>query len=140
MLSETELKAMCQEMERKFSRLSESLVVDLQLRDRLVTELTVKNKFVSAMLRVQSLKQSSSNSAGGGDFGGRMRSRSLRSKVPDERANGKYLSSIIPYCPPKDNNWSVSTLTAIIEILDAIAKDSADVSTLVAEFLQNEVL
>ena len=74
MLSETELKAMCQEMERKFSRLSESLVVDLQLRDRLVTELTVKNKFVSAMLRVQSLKQSSSNSAGGGDFGGRMRS------------------------------------------------------------------
>ena len=99
MLSEAELNAMCQEMERKFSRLSESLVIDLQFRDRLVTELTVKNKFVSAMLRVQSLKQSSGNSAGGGDFGNRMRSRSLRSKVPDERANGKVrVQSVLTCC------------------------------------------
>lgn len=75
---------MCQEMERKFTRLSDSLVVDLQLRDKLVIELTVKNKFISAMLRVQSLKQSCAVASGVMD-GGRPRSKSLRTRPPDER-------------------------------------------------------
>ena len=71
---------MCEEMEEKFSQLSELLVVNLQLRDKLVTELSVKNKFICAMLRVQSLKQSSM------DIGSRPRSHSVRT---DERINGK---------------------------------------------------
>lgn len=82
---------MCQEMEAKFSRLSELLVVDLQLRDKLVIELTVKNKFISAMLRVQSLKQTCSIVSGGSgvDGGGRVRLKSMRSKLSDERSNEK---------------------------------------------------
>jgi hypothetical protein len=69
---------MCEEMERKFSGLSELLVADLQLRDKLVIELNVKNKFISAMLRVQSLKQTYSVGSGvtrGADGGTRTRSK-----------------------------------------------------------------
>ena len=87
-LSESELRVMCQEMEAKFSRLSESLVADLQFRDKLVTELSVKNKFITAMLRVKSLKHSSSV-ASSGDALARPRSKSMRSKVAEDRINGK---------------------------------------------------
>lgn len=83
---------MCQEMERKFIRLSESLVINLQQRDRLVIELTVKNKFISAMLRVQSLKQSSAvagNSSGVDGGGQRARSKSMKNRSTDERVHGK---------------------------------------------------
>ena len=77
---------MCQEMERKFKRLSDSLIIDLQLRDKLVIELTVKNKFISAMLRVQSLKQSCCGVVSGvGGMDGRARSKSLRTKPSGER-------------------------------------------------------
>lgn len=74
---------MCQEMERKFARLSESLVIDLQSRDKIVTELTVKNKFISAILKVESLK----HSCVGYENTARARSRSLRSKPVEDRVN-----------------------------------------------------
>ncbi len=76
---------MCQEMERKFTRLSESLVTDLQSRDKLVTELTVKNKLISAILKVESLK----HSCVGLDNTGRTRSKSLRNKPVEDRVNGR---------------------------------------------------
>lgn len=90
MLSESELNVMSQEMERKFTHLSESLVIHLQLRDRLVTELTVKNKFISAMLRVTSLQHSNIGTSTGGINGtGRPRSMSMKNKSAVERLNGK---------------------------------------------------
>ena len=76
---------MSQEMEKKFNHLSELLVLDLQVRDKLVTELNVKNKFISAILKVESLK----HSTGGLDGTGRARSKSMRSKASDEKVNGK---------------------------------------------------
>lgn len=81
---------MTQEMETKFTHLSELLVVILQLRDKLVTELRIKNKFISAMLRVQSLRHSTAIASGSGiEFTGRLRSRSLRNKSSDEKEHGK---------------------------------------------------
>ena len=77
---------MSQEMERKFTRMSELLVVDLQLRDTLVTELDIKNKFISAMLRVQSLKHSSSNAVGSVMDGIVRPKRSLRNKQCEEKS------------------------------------------------------
>lgn len=129
-LNECELNIMSQEMEKKFNHLSELLVLDLQVRDKLVTELSVKNKFISAILRVKSLKHTLS---GGMDSAGRPRSRSTRSKPIEDRVNEKvsgiiskfsgkqccilfqYLSSIIPYCPPEGNSWRIDTLLTLIE-------------------------
>ena len=60
MLSEIELKNMIREMESKFAHKSEMLINDLTLRDKLVYELSVKNKFISALLQVQALRHSNS--------------------------------------------------------------------------------
>lgn len=87
-LGETELKVMCEEMEAKFNHLSEHLVLNLQQRDKLLTELSVKNKFISAILRVKSLKHSSSTNSGV-DITGRPRSKSVKGKAAEERVNGK---------------------------------------------------
>lgn len=78
---------MSQEMGEKFNHLSELLVLDLEVRDKLVTQLTVKNKFISAILRVESLKHSSTATRLDGIA--RPRSKSMRLKATDERLNGK---------------------------------------------------
>lgn len=85
-LGEPELIAMCREMENKFKNLSELLVVGLQLRDKFVTELTVKNKFISATLRVKSLKHSITASGHAMEGSGRPRSKS---RITEDRVNGR---------------------------------------------------
>ena len=62
-------------------------MIDLQLRDKLITELTVKNKFIAAILKVKSLKHSCMEF--GTDNTVRMRSKSLRSRPVDDRVNGR---------------------------------------------------
>ena len=49
---------MITEMESKFALTSELLINDLTLRDKLVFGLSVKNKFISALLQVQALRHS----------------------------------------------------------------------------------
>ena len=46
MLSEVELKRMCDEMTSKFSRLSAELLTGLQARDILAGEMEAKNRYV----------------------------------------------------------------------------------------------
>ena len=53
---------MSEEMESKFTRMSRMLVEGLQVRDHLVHELEAKNAFVSAILRVQSLRMTNVSS------------------------------------------------------------------------------
>ena len=81
---------MSEEMEKKFNHMSELLVLDLQTRDKFVTELSIKNKFISALLRVKTLKHSSSTTSGL-DGVGRPRTKSLRISraTADERVNSK---------------------------------------------------
>ena len=45
-LSEVELKRMCDEMTSKFSRLSAELLTGLQARDILAGEMEAKNRFI----------------------------------------------------------------------------------------------
>ena len=47
MLSEVELQQMCHEMESKFSRLSEELLTNLQLRDVMAGEMEAKNRYTT---------------------------------------------------------------------------------------------
>lgn len=51
-----ELRTMTEEMRAKFTRLSRTLVEGLEERDCWAGELDVKNRFVGALLRVQSLR------------------------------------------------------------------------------------
>ena len=46
MLSEVELKRMCDEMTSKFSRLSAELLTGLQARDILAGEMEAKNRYI----------------------------------------------------------------------------------------------
>jgi len=57
-LSKTELQKMILEMENKFMHMSEVLISDLTHRDKLIYELSVKNKLISALLQVQGLRHS----------------------------------------------------------------------------------
>ena len=47
---------MKEEMSEKFQHLSEVLVKELQERDQMIHSLNVKNTFVSALLKVQSIR------------------------------------------------------------------------------------
>ncbi len=51
-----ELRTMTEEMSAKFTRLSRDLVEGLEERDCWAGELDIKNRFVGALLRVQSLR------------------------------------------------------------------------------------
>ena len=83
---------MNEEMRTKFNRLSRVLVEGLEERDALVGELDVKNRFVAAILRVQSLRVSN-----GDDGRGRKRAWSL--KQADERGSKKVgCSSCVCVC------------------------------------------
>ena len=46
-LSEVELQQMCHEMESKFSRLSEELLTNLQMRDVMAGEMEAKNRYTT---------------------------------------------------------------------------------------------
>lgn len=87
MLSEEDLKKMIREMESKFAHRSEVLINDLTLRDKLVYELSVKNKFISALLQVQALRHSNSlpNSAGRLESVGRV--LASKNKSVDDKSN-----------------------------------------------------
>lgn len=86
MLSGLELRKMIREMENKFSRMSEVLVCDLTCRDKLVIELGIKNKFISALLQVQSLRHSSSQSSGS-RFESMGRALAAKSKQSEDKTN-----------------------------------------------------
>ncbi len=87
LISESELKVMVQEMDEKFTHLSDLLVSDLEKRDRLITEINIKNKFISAMLRVQSLRHS--NSLASGYVLDTIARHKLRTKTSEDKVNGK---------------------------------------------------
>ena len=82
---------MNEEMRSKFNRLSRVLVEGLEERDALVGELDVKNRFVAAILRVQSLRVSN-----GDDSRGRKRAWSL--KQADERGTRKVSCFVVCVC------------------------------------------
>lgn len=78
---------MSEEMESKFTRMSRMLVEGLQVRDCLAHELEAKNSFVSAILRVQSLRMSTVSSEV--VKGGRRRAWSL--KLPEDKQSRKVI-------------------------------------------------
>ena len=55
-MGDEDLRQMKSEMSDKFQHLSEVLVKELQERDQLIHSLNVKNTFVSALLKVQSIR------------------------------------------------------------------------------------
>jgi len=139
MLSVSELHTMCVEMRTKFQRLSELLISELQQRDQLVHEMDVRNRFISAMLRVQNRRHGLGvNGSTDGLLRGRARTWTTKSR--EERYSGKFLQSIIPYRPPAGLHWRVSALRQLTDILQAIAEDSDTVPSLVSDYMQSEVL
>ena len=79
---------MCVEMRTKFQRLSELLISELQQRDQQVHEMDVRNRFISAMLRVQNRRHGFGvNGSMDGLLRGRSRTRTIKSK--EERYSGK---------------------------------------------------
>lgn len=88
MLSVSELHTMCVEMRTKFQRLSELLISELQQRDQLVHEMDVRNRFISAMLRVQNRRHGLGvNGSTDGLLRGRARTWTTKSR--EERYSGK---------------------------------------------------
>ncbi|XP_064403668.1 uncharacterized protein LOC135349112 [Halichondria panicea] len=112
-----ELRTMTEEMRAKFTRLSRTLVEGLEERDCWAGELDVKNRFVGALLRVQSLR--------------------VKKAVKDE---GKYLHSVLPYHCPEGLLWSNQLLTTLTAILDAIVEDSPKVPSLASDYIQEHIL
>lgn len=88
MLSVSELHTMCVEMRTKFQRLSELLISELQQRDQLVHEMDVRNRFISAMLRVQNRRHGLGVN-GSTDGLLRGRARTWTTKNREERYSGK---------------------------------------------------
>ena len=87
MLSVSELHTMCVEMRTKFQRLSELLISELQQRDQLVHEMDVRNRFISAMLRVQNRRHGLGVNGTDGLLRGRARTWTTKSR--EERYSGK---------------------------------------------------
>jgi hypothetical protein len=138
-LSEVELQQMCHEMESKFSRLSEELLTNLQLRDVMAGEMEAKNRFVSALLRVQQLLHTQYLNGGSGEAGrGKQWVWSHRKR--DDEPAGMYLQTVIPYKLPKELKWRIDTLTQLTKVLKAIAEGSSTVPKLMSEYLQSEFL
>lgn len=77
---------MIAEMEGKFVSMSDTLVCDLTCRDKFVFGLDVKNKFISALLQVQSLRHSNSQSSGS-RFEIMGRPWAAKAKQSDEKSN-----------------------------------------------------
>ena len=124
---------MIAEMEMKFACMSEVLVAELTLRDRAVIGLHVKNKFISALLQVQTLRHSTSVSSGSRleSIG---RAWAAKTKSSDEKSRGQvsslpcvgrsscslvfivfcactqFLSLVVPYYPPQGTDWSTASL------------------------------
>lgn len=57
-LNTEELQQMRDEMASKFTRLSDTLIIELQQRDVFIQQMAAKNRFVSALLKVQGMKHS----------------------------------------------------------------------------------
>ena len=91
-LSESELQEMHSEMKEKFSKLSEVLIEELQHRDMMASQLDTKNNFIAALLRVQTLKHTSSVATADPVKSLRSRARSLSSSMrqtSEEKSSGK---------------------------------------------------
>lgn len=82
---------MCEEMTSKCTRLSDILVSELQERDVIVHKMEAKNRFISALLKVQNLRH---NLGQNGSVNGtaRSRARTWTSKGREERNSGKVMS------------------------------------------------
>jgi hypothetical protein len=161
-LSEVELKRMCDEMTSKFSRLSAELLTSLQARDALAGEMEAKNRFVSALLRVQQLRLSQDVNGGSGEAGRGRQWTWSHKKRDDEPSASTYLQTVIPYKIPEGLKWRTDTLTLLTKgivhnavlltlgllyvclglcfcaVLKAIAEGSNTVPKLMAEYLQSE--
>ena len=94
---------MIAEMENKFASMSEVLVCDLIDRDKFIFGLNIKNKFISALLQVQVLRHSNSQS-GGSRLESVSRAWAVKSRQSEERMNIRvravsYLSLMLNYNP-----------------------------------------
>ena len=65
-MGEEELEAMIEEMQAKFSRLSQSLIDGLQEREELVQEREVRHKFIAAVHQLVQHRENLSSGPGGG--------------------------------------------------------------------------
>ena len=98
-------------MSDKFQHLSEVLVRQLQERDQLIHSLNVKNTFVSALLKVQSLRyhptEEKLSTAKVSNY-----HQVLSGAQPNYYCtlNLQYLQSVIPFHPPASGNWGTPML------------------------------
>ena len=85
------------EMESKFTHMSEVLISDLTHRDKLIFELSVKNKLISALLQVQELRHSNllPNRTSKLESVGRVLHVAPKSKVNEEKTNSHVRGHVI---------------------------------------------
>ena len=83
------------EMASKFTRLSDTLITELQERDILIQQMAAKNRFVSALLKVQGLRHSMDVSGSIDGARGRPWSQLTRAaKGKEEKNSGKVCYTI----------------------------------------------
>lgn len=141
-LNTEELQQMRDEMASKFTRLSDTLIIELQQRDVFIQQMAAKNRFVSALLKVQGMKHSMgvSGSVDGARGNRPWTQLAWAGKGKEEKNSGKYLQTVIPYQLPEGLHWRVSTLQQLTKVLKAISEDSDTVPSLMSEYLQSEVV
>ena len=84
------------EMSSKFTRLSDTLITDLQQRDVLIQQLDTKNRFVSALLKVQGLRHTMDVSGSIDGTRGRAWTQLTRTtKGKEEKNSGKVCFTIV---------------------------------------------
>ena len=88
-LSLDELQMTCEEMTSKFQRLSDELISELQQRDLVVHEMDTKNRFISAMLKVQNLRHNNRTGVNGSSTNGGQSPKEQASSVVKEGKGGK---------------------------------------------------
>ncbi|XP_065201634.1 fasciculation and elongation protein zeta-2-like isoform X1 [Planococcus citri] len=123
-LSVSQLNELYLELELLIKDYSETLILELALRDELEFEKELKNSFISLLLGVQNRRRQYHVE----------KKKGIRNGIKANVAEPKYLTTVIPYhaeSGPLDNQ----ALQVLIKILKAINEDSPTVPTLLTDYI-----
>lgn len=134
-LSEEELEVMVGEMQTKFSRLAETLVSELERREKLIASRGVRNQFISSWHQLVQHKQNASPSRKLSVKELKKWASSVKS-ISDEKSPQKYMYTVIPYVSRGVNTpWDLETLQKLTRIVNAIFNNLDVVPALLREYI-----